>query len=98
MIPPTVPVAPLEPTGVLSVGGDDWHLPEHLEPWLGGDRQMTRRVAKRRRSNAKSAQIERKIDVRCQFVVSCPVWRWLHERTYVSSALACCVHAYRVET
>ena len=51
MIQPTVPAAPIEPTGVVSAGGDDLHLPEQFEPWLSGDRQMTRRVAKRRRSN-----------------------------------------------
>ena len=84
MIPPTAPAAPIEPTGVVSVAGDDLHLPEHLEPWLGGDRQMTRRVAK-------TAHIERKCVVRGQFVVSCPAWRWLHER----GVCIVCVHLLR---
>jgi hypothetical protein len=55
MTPPTAPAAPIEPTGVVPLGGDDLQLPEQLEPWLGGDRQKTRRVAKRRRSNANAS-------------------------------------------
>ena len=44
-----------------------------FEPWLAGDRQRAER-------RGKTAQSECNRVVRGQFVVSCPAWRWLHDR------------------